>query len=214
MQPFPNKLLSARSVIEANLHMSKICIKRSISLQKMERRRWMANERERRRVRSMRVAYDKLRQVLPYDPSETQLTHMDIVCRAIERIRQLVALLQDGSGDEKSADHTDQTVSVANDEPTALSPTSTSTSLSDILSGSDDIGISLTHRRIKPHRLKINAKLRRRAEETKQAFEALRQRVPFDKSEPYLGHSQVLRRATEYIAFLAELSMMQDLTVI
>ena len=177
---------------------------------KCDHRRWIANQRERKRVRLMRVAYRRLEEILPWDPTETKLARVDIVCRAIERIRNLETLLTSHSSpclhhlgygkypDDASSvalapitDHVHAELSLSDNECTD--------------SREPDFGDSAPRRRIKPHRLKINAKLRQRARETKEGFEALRRVVPVTKSEPYPGQAQVSRRAKDYIALLSEL---------
>ena len=71
-------------------------------------------------------------------------------------------------------------------------------------SSSDDELESRGSERIvfKPHRVAINSKMRVRSKQMRDAFETLRQVVPFDQAEPYLSQCNLIRRATQYIRFM------------
>ena len=62
-----------------------------------DKRKFLANQRERNRVRQMGEAFERLRRHVHIDEAEVKLSQFDIVCRAIDVIRHLKSILEESS---------------------------------------------------------------------------------------------------------------------
>ncbi|RWS16128.1 transcription factor 23-like isoform X2 [Dinothrombium tinctorium] len=61
-------------------------------------------ERERKRVKSLKQAFDKLQKCLPSVPPDTKLSKRDILILAAHRISELSRILSEGENDSQSSD--------------------------------------------------------------------------------------------------------------
>lgn len=191
-----------------------------IPVEQLEKRRWVANVRERTRVRAMRSAYERLNSLLPHNPAEPQLTHTEIVYRALHCIRQLEKKRMDNSrhfvAEHATFPHSSQAGYPAQVYPltctyssdyslrASTSPTSCSEASYDEDNASTEGESCVLERPLfKPHRVAINSKMRLRSREMREAFECLRGIVPFDEAEPYLSQCNLIRRASQYIRYLS-----------
>ena len=192
----------------------------SRSDREIARYRWKPNARERARVQAMRTAFERLDQHLPRDPAEKQLTHSQIIRRAINYIKYLQSQISGEPHDVRSTQTlTTQTTQVTTTSNVLQSPSpqpSADELLRERLTRPSTVS-PLEQKRVdakeatteqhymRPHRVAINAVTRIRSRNIRLAFETLRESVPVHPREPKPNKARLLRRASEYIAFMREM---------
>ena len=164
----------------------------------LDERRTKANRRERERVKSVRNAFKDLGEIVPKDEAEPQLTRIDVVRRASEYITYLSDLLQDDSSSDSPVP---TPVSATSGESTAFQVTDEEvrTSFLDYRAECDAL------QRLPEKRVKCNERARTRSKQTKEAFGLLKELLPIHEAEAELSRIEILKRATEYIAFMSSL---------
>ena len=187
----------------------------SRSDREIARYRWKPNARERARVLAMRTAFERLDQHLPRDPAEKQLTHSQIIRRAINYIKYLQNQVSAEPHDVRSTQTTQVTIpsnvlqQSPSPQPSAdelLRERLTRPSTVPLEQRRADTKEATSERQfMRPHRVAINAVTRIRSRNIRLAFETLRESVPVHPREPKPNKARLLRRASEYIAFMREM---------
>lgn len=164
----------------------------------LDERRTIANKRERERVQSLRGGFHDLAEVVPKDDAEPQLTRIDVVRRAKDYIAYLANLLE--------SDQEGKTpVTVESDAESTCTSKSTS-NCNELRASFLDYRVECNElTRLPENRVKCNERARNRSRQTKHGFTQLKDLVPIHPAEAELSRIEVLRRATEYIAFMATL---------
>ena len=158
-------------------------------------------------------------------PAETQLRQIDILCRSMEYIRDLERRKAMSNGDvippvlivkasqkPSNANSTapsmhseDEKAETSDMEHTPQSSPEQSLNDFDQDCSSPESCSGVPRRKVLPHRVAINAHMRKRSRQMRKAFDTLRQLVPVHPGEPHLDKASILRRASQYVSFLDQL---------
>ena len=187
----------------------------SRSDREIARYRWKPNARERARVQAMRTAFERLDQHLPRDPAEKQLTHSQIIRRAINYIKYLQSQVSGEPDDVRSTQSTQGTTTSNVLQQSPSPQASADELLRERLTRPSTVPQDQKHvdakeatserHFMRPHRVAINAVTRIRSRNIRLAFETLRESVPVHPREPKPNKARLLRRASEYISFMREM---------